>query len=304
MPRTQVLSNRVAFDCIMQMVVQWCADMCASVGDAKGIGGIEYGNAVTGFVGNEPYQIAAWIAPSPKQWVAVGTEGDPPSVPVEPGKAVIEAETIEGKLATSGLIQITDAMQIARDEINKCVAEYTLKLFPQRAGTYRKFSHWKRAKARAKVYYEECCGKLKANCYRQNKKVRGVQIISTRRKGLKPGTTFKFAGKWAYYAGRGRPALPRNEWIKRRLARKKAAKKTNITHKDKLPPEKLKVPETKKPRPFRQLKLARKPRVEDTRNHREESQAEIIELAIDKFIEGLVDGIKEGFENEQSEPPE
>lgn len=292
------MSNRVAYDCITQMCVQWCADMCASVGDPSGIGGVEYGTAQT-IAGTYP----AWLTKI-SDWVAVGVEGDPPQVPVQSGQAIVEAEPVENGLATSGLIQVQDAMEIARDEINLLFAAYTAKLFPGRAGTYRKFCHWSRAKARSEVYYQECCEKLRLNCYSQKRKVRGVQIISTRRKGLVPGSTFKFAGKWAYYAGRGRPPLPPGVWLKRKLEREKARKKTSIVHKDRKPVSERKIPKTIRPRPHRQLKLARKSRPLPNKLPREESGESIPQIAIEEFIESFFGAVFDGFENLQNLPPD
>ena len=265
------------------MCYQWCADMCASIGDPRGIGGVAHGKAI---VDQSGVQWPAWTTQI-QNWVAVGVEGEPPSVPVSQGVAIVEAERVDNGLATSGLIQITDAMEIAREEMNLLLTAYTAKMFPQRSGTYRKFSHWARGKARAEVYYQECCAKLKANCYRQNKRSRGVQIISTKRTDMQPMTAFRYSGKWAFYAGPGRPPLPEGVWLKRYRARNAKRRKTNRRRlNDKRSPVSS-APETKHGRPLRTLNLKRKLRSSIYSDSRDPAEVETPTLDIDDILSEL-----------------
>jgi hypothetical protein len=292
MPRTRVLSNRVAHDCILQMCYQWCADMCASIGDPRGIGGVEYGKAVAK---GSPTQWPAWTTNISEWEDTLGVDGGPPTVPVSSGLAVVHPEPVTNDLSTSGLIQITDAMDIAREEINLLLAAYTAKMFPNRSGTFRKFAHWARGKARAEVYYQECCAKLKANCYRQSKRSRGVQIISTKRTDMRPMSSFKYSGKWAFRAPVGRPPLPEGVWLSRYRARNKARRKTTRRRlKDKRTPVN-KAPETKHGRPLRKLNLKRQLRPSVFSDAREPADIETPEL------ESL--DIQSGLSNEQDSEP-
>jgi hypothetical protein len=287
MARSRVLSNRVAYDCILQMCYQWCADMCASIGDPKGIGGVEYGKAIVDQTG---VQWPAWTTQI-QNWVAIGVDLEPPAVPVTPGLARVEAERVDGGLATSGLITIEDAMEIAGEEMKLMLTAYTAKMFPQRSGTYRKMCHWTRGNARAKVYYEECCAKMKANCYRQNKKSRGVQIISTKRTDMRPMSSFKFAGKWAFRAPRGRPPLPEGVWLARYRARRKAQRKTSRRRRNDKRPPLSKAPRTKYGRPLRTLNLKRtlRPSVfaDDSRDTAEVDTPEFLADAANEIISQL-----------------
>lgn len=121
---------------------------------------------------------------------------------------------------------------------------------PGKTGRFRVWLHWTKAIAKSETYLALAIERLKSMCLSQDRRVRGPQMVQTRRPINAPYyQSFRFNGTHAMRIPPGRTAISAAEWLERYKARLAKRKKTDRVQKKRK--RFIKVPKTKHGRPTR-----------------------------------------------------
>lgn len=163
----------------------------------------------------------------------------------EPSIQTVSASDPQG---THRLVKLDVAAEYLRKHAFKYMARYETRL--RVVGTYRAWMLRKRAEKIVGRELARAIGALSKSAYRQSRKRKGAQKVSTRSAKWRQNRWMvdTFNGTWAFRRPTGRPALSEHEWLRRYRERLKRRRKTNRRRRDW---RKLKVPSTRHPRPSR-----------------------------------------------------
>jgi hypothetical protein len=240
-----------------EMVREFQTETISRFGDARGLGAVRAGQYITGDTGTGGNYRAVVSHPESNEYGAVGAnlwvfqplfDLPPPdygtNAPTEP------EEIATGGRALLGLVKWEDARQwlsdlavrVAQDVVNKLADEALDRIMRRAPGGFVGEACRQVAAYVLRRQLKNALAKAAARLLSRSSYRYGPQRIVTRRRvGVNQGWV-KFSGRWAWKQGRGRPALPASEWLRRYRARRKPKTNRRGRRTMKAPPTKYRRP--------------------------------------------------------------
>jgi len=221
------------------MIHNWATKCILTMGAKPGLGAVEFG--FSGMKGTD-------TAKDEKEWSRVW-DGKLPRFDAAPRAPKVDAKIEETQrafeLTRVRLIRLGDAQKLCETEGRAAVLRLEQQL---RRGkwSYRKWELLQGAKEIMEAEQVVAKENMVFALLKRRKRI-GYQCVSTRRRpsSIPKESFFSFSGRPAWRQRPGRPALPRDEWLKRYAARLRKRRKGNRTR-GRIA---VKVPRTKRARP-------------------------------------------------------
>lgn len=253
--KSRLLRNRDCHAVVSWMLHNWAVKCITLLGADPGPGGVEAGREIRK---GEKRSTVETSNRDESNWedVWVGkldkftATGKAPRV-----EAKIEESARAFELSRVRLIRLADAERVAEEAAKGCITRWELDVRRGGRMTWRKWQTLQGGKRIMEAELAVAKENLVFALLKRRRRV-GVQYLSTRRpkRTIPTRSFFQFSGRAAWYQGRGRPALPEAEWLRRYNARKRRRQRANKTSRT-LNRGPVKVPRVRGGRPRLNLDL-------------------------------------------------